>query len=63
MMLRLQEQGYRSLTQFGGRAFTYLSNFVMQTAIRVSIGLISNEGLVFFSFLTLHNHIAIVALQ
>merc|ERR1719412_278833 len=41
MMLRLQEQGYRSLTQFGGRAFTYLSNFVMQTAIRGGGGLVT----------------------
>ena len=35
MMLRVQEQGYKSLAQFGGRAFTYVSNFVMQTAIKV----------------------------
>ena len=35
MMLRCQEQGYKSLAQFGGRAFTYVSNFVMQTAIKV----------------------------
>ena len=37
MMLRCQEQGYKSLAQFGGRAFTYVSNFVMQTAIKVRI--------------------------
>ena len=36
MMLRFQEQGYHTLAQFGGRAFNYVSNFVMQTAIKVS---------------------------
>ena len=36
MMLRLQDQGYHTLAQFGGRAFNYISNFVMQTAIKVS---------------------------
>ena len=46
MMLRLQEQGYHTLTQFGGRAFTYISNFVMQTAIKVGKRLDVGGGIV-----------------
>jgi len=33
-MQRLRMQGYDSFTYYGTRAFTYISNFVMQTAIR-----------------------------
>ncbi len=36
MILRMQEQGYNTVTRMAGRAFTYVSDFVMQTAIRVS---------------------------
>ena len=48
MMLRLQEQGYHTLAQFGGRAFTYISNFVMQTAIRVSTTKMGIGDIVFY---------------
>ena len=37
MILRMQEQGYNTVTRMAGRAFTYVSDFVMQTAIRVSL--------------------------
>lgn len=35
MMLKLQEQGYNTVTKLAVRAFNYVSDFVMQTAIRV----------------------------
>ena len=35
MILRLQEQGYNTVTRLAGRAFRSVSDFVMQTAIRV----------------------------
>jgi hypothetical protein len=38
MILRLQEQGYNTVTRLAGRAFRAVSDFVMQTAIRVSAG-------------------------
>ena len=37
MIQRLQEQGYNTVTKLAVRAFNYVSNMVMQTAIRVSI--------------------------
>ena len=36
MILRLQEQGYNTVTKLAVKAFNYASNMVMQTAIRVS---------------------------
>ena len=33
-MQQLRMQGYDSFTYYGTRAFTYISNFVLQTAIR-----------------------------
>ena len=33
-MQQLRMQGYDSFTEYGTRAFTYISNFVVQTAIR-----------------------------
>lgn len=35
MINRLQEQGYNSAVRFGSRAFQYVTNLVMQTAIKV----------------------------
>ena len=37
MIQRLQEQGYNTVTKLAVRAFNYVSNMVMQTAIRVRI--------------------------
>ena len=34
-MQRMRIQGYDSVTYYGTRAFSYVSNLVMQTAIRV----------------------------
>ena len=36
MILRLQEQGYNTVTKLAVKAFNYASNMIMQTAIRVS---------------------------
>jgi hypothetical protein len=35
MILRLQEQGYNTVTKLAINGFNYVSNMVMQTAIRV----------------------------
>ena len=35
-ILKLQEQGYNTVTKLAIQAFNYVSNVVMQTAIRVS---------------------------
>lgn len=37
MILKLQEQGYNTVTKLAVRGFNYVSNLVMQTAIRVSV--------------------------
>ncbi len=42
MILRMQEQGYNTVTRMAGRAFNYVSDFVMQTAIRVSARMSTN---------------------
>ena len=36
MILKLQEQGYNTVTKLAVKAFNNVSNIVMQTAIRVS---------------------------
>lgn len=36
MILKLQEQGYNTVTKLAVRAFHYTSDLIMQTAIRVS---------------------------
>ena len=36
MICRLQEQGYNTVTKLAVKGFNYISNMVMQTAIRVS---------------------------
>ena len=36
-ILKLQEQGYNTVTKLAIQAFNYVSNVVMQTAIRVSL--------------------------
>jgi len=40
MILRLQEQGYNTVTKLAVKAFNYASNMVMQTAIRGGGGLV-----------------------
>ena len=37
MICRLQEQGYNTVTKLAVKGFNYISNMVMQTAIRVSL--------------------------
>ena len=37
LILKLQEQGYNTVTKLAVKAFNYVSNVVMQTAIRVSL--------------------------
>ena len=37
MICKLQEQGYNTVTRLAVKAFNYISNMVMQTAIRVSL--------------------------
>jgi hypothetical protein len=36
MITRLQEQGYNTALRLGSRAFQYVTNVVMQTAIKVN---------------------------
>ncbi len=42
MILRLQEQGYNTVTKLAVKAFNYASNMIMQTAIRVSCTIFCN---------------------
>ena len=37
MIVRMQEQGYNTALRFGSRALQYVTNLVMQTAIKVRI--------------------------
>jgi hypothetical protein len=37
MLVRVQDQGYRSAVQLGSKAFNYVTNVIMQTAIRVIV--------------------------
>lgn len=36
MIVRLQEQGYNTAVRFSSQALQYVTNLVMQTAIKVS---------------------------
>ena len=42
LILKLQEQGYNTVTKLAVKAFNYVSNVVMQTAIRVSLIFLGN---------------------
>ena len=53
MILRMQEQGYNTVTKLAVKGFNYASNMVMQTAIRVS----GIKCLFFYVYLTYKNQI------
>ena len=53
MILRMQEQGYNTVTKLAVKGFNYASNMVMQTAIRVSW----IKYLFFYVYLTYKNQI------